>query len=302
MTRLALARTLVTGTVTLQGNAFTFTASGSGTATGDIVAEAKKLAVTAANTAAIAAARASIDQILLNNSAVLTDLEITSLISNNLSTTVLVYRPLALSKIATTTDGVNYIINKKTTIGKRQWLMVPNGKNLDIVAPFIIKGYFQIGEPIDATKSLKSIITTKAMAYYTVMNYGYVVMSDSAALEINDTWTNNSTGAIYGGILSYGIVDNYSTIFNQGEFTFVINEKGATLTNYGPSDTTTAAVINNAGFLSYLLNRCGGTINNNTGATIESNTTQDAYFLNNGDVISDPSGITGTYINQPCKL
>ena len=130
MTRLALAKTLVTGTVTLQGVSYSFTASGSGTATADRVPEAKKLAVAASNTAAILAARDAIDKILLDNSAVLSDLEITSLISNNLSTTVVAYKPIALASVATSTDGVNYTLKPNTTIGDDQWLTVPNGKTL----------------------------------------------------------------------------------------------------------------------------------------------------------------------------
>jgi hypothetical protein len=143
MARLALAKTLVAGTVTLQGNTFTFTGSGSGTATADRVPEAKKLAIATSNTAAITAARASIDKILAENSAVLTDLEITSLISNNLSTTVVVFKPIALSKIASSSDGVNYFLNENVTIGTDQTVTVPAGKTLIGQAgnPFTNNGY-----------------------------------------------------------------------------------------------------------------------------------------------------------------
>ena len=194
MTRIALAQTLVTGTVTLQGKSFTFSASGSAQATADKVNEAKKLAIMASNSAAIIAARASINKILTDNSAVLTDLEITSLISNNLSTTVLVYRPIALNEIASSTDGINYIINPNTTLGKGRLLTVPSGKTLLFNSPFKSYGYIQIGDgPTDSTRS--KALVTEAQATYAYnpipsINYGTLMVYNICNIEtqfINET-------------------------------------------------------------------------------------------------------------------
>ena len=266
MTRLALARTLVKGTVTLQGKSFTFSASGSGTGTADRVAEATKLAVTAANTAAIAAARASIDQILLNNSAVLSDLEITSLISNNLSTTVIVYRPLALSKIAKTTDGVNYTLIKDTVIGSRQWLTVPNGIRLTTGGNALDNnGFFQIG---DSSSSVSTTLkSTTAMDYPPpgpYNNAGTVQVSSGVTCTIgsNGSGVSFNNTAEDAGINNSGIVNNYGAIHNNEQESFVLNAWGGVFNNY--------ASIENSGPYAYVENSAGGTFNNTTGALVKS--------------------------------
>jgi hypothetical protein len=249
MTRLALAKTLVTGTVTLQGNTYTFTGSGSGTSTADRVPEAKKLAVATSNTAAISVARASINKILTENSAVLSDLEITSLISNNLSTTVVAFKPIALESIASSTDGVNYTLNEQVTIEEDQMLTIPAGKTLIGLAgnPFTNNSYIQIygnfycGAP--GSKALKTDITTDYInnGTYNINNGATLTIDvgitftneDEAAIENSGTLTNN--GAIYNsGTSSYlgnkNICYNYGTIYNSGDEAYVLNT--ATFYNY----------------------------------------------------------------------
>jgi hypothetical protein len=287
MTRLALARTLVSGTMTLQGNSFTFTASGSGTATGDIVPEAKKLAIVAANSAAVIAARASIDKILAENSAVLTDVEITSLISNNLSTTVIVYRPLALSKIATTTDGVNYVLIKDTIIGAGDWVTVHNGINLKTKYHLTNNGYFQVGDPPGSVSTtLKTNDTTAAQVrYYKDVSNNCVCQVNVGAKCIIDngvTFENyvDWTSALY----NYGTCDNSGNIVNTAAGTQILvytggifnnesvgtinnNGAGANINNYGGTFNN-AGIINNLGdptdkhLAAYVVNYYDGTFTN----------------------------------------
>ncbi len=117
MTRLALAKTLVQGTVTLQGISYSFSASASGTAVADKAFEAKKLAVVASNSAATVAARASIEKILSENSAVLSDLEITESISNNLTTTVELVEDIITLFISGYANFISkYILTKDRTL------------------------------------------------------------------------------------------------------------------------------------------------------------------------------------------
>ena len=243
--RLALAQTLVSGTVTLQGIPYSITASASGTAMGSNVSEAKKSATVASNSAAVTAARASIDKILADNSAILSDLEITSLISNNFTTTVRVFKPLGLEKIATTTDGINYFTNKETTIQSDQWLTVPNGKTLTFNAPGKNSGYLQIG---DGTTSGNATVNSNAP----YSNDTFVYVYPGALLNINFPFTNeiyaailsdgtvniNNGGYVYNGgtassVQSYDTlkIDSNSHIQNSGDSSYVIALNS--VTNYG---------------------------------------------------------------------
>jgi len=259
MTRLALAKTIVSGTVTLQGMGYSFTASSSGKATADKVPEAKKLAVAASNTAAISAARIAIDKILSDNSAVLSDLEITSLISNNLSTTVVVFKPIALSKIASSSNGVNYTLNQNVTIGSNQWLTVPSGKTLTSTAdnPLINNGYVQLGDGTQTSSgALKKSASCTNCTDIAIQNsetvefnkgtcctvYGhyntgtFIVHEGACCIFSKDyTFNNSSNFSNYGTTTNDGTFTNsgisYSNIYNgSGSFT---NSKGATIINSG---------------------------------------------------------------------
>jgi hypothetical protein len=316
MTRLALAKTIVQGTVTLQGNMYTFTGSGSGTATADMVPEAKKLAVAASNTAAIAAARASINKILADNSAVLTDLEITSLISNNLSTIVVAFKPIALATIATTADGVNYLLNENVTIEEDQICKVPAGKILTGAAgnPFTNNGYFQIygtfhaGSALSKSAALKGDIITNYInnSYYIVDIGGTLVIAEGitftnanrASITNNGTLFNNGTinnSGSYSYISNYGTLTNNGTINNSGSYSSIENfgtlTNNGTITNSGSyssienanyiQNTSTSTTINYAFFYN------NGSINNNGQSTSIENS---GKFYNNGPITN-----TGKY-------
>ena len=238
MNRLALAKTLVQGTVTLHGKSVTFSASGSGTGTADRVSDAKKLAITASNTAAIIAARASIDKILLNNSAILTDLEITSLISNNLSTTVVVFRPLALSKIATTTNGINYYLKPNVTIEKDQRVIVPTGHTLSNTAetPLTLMGYLELGDAPQTSVDSAIFKDTSADCSDLYMNSlvdGCTSSGSSNGIMIINSGcytTPSGYSYNYGNIYNHAIctVSSDSTLMNQCTDSGFTNYCGAT--------------------------------------------------------------------------
>jgi len=253
MNRLALAKTIVTGTVTLQGMGYSFAASGSGTAKADKVPEAKKLAVAASNTAAISAARASIDKILSDNSAVLSDLEITSLISNNFKTTVRVFKPISLESVATTTDGINYTLNKNVTIGTGQWLTVPNGKNLTSTGKVTNRGYFQLGE---GQSNFGNKLKTKITGDYTL---SYCFDNKQGEYHVTDTGnlTISSGGKLVNGSLANLQIDSGGIVTNGG---YITNNSGS------------AYVYNN------------GTINNNKVMT----NYVDACYISNYGILNNP--------------
>jgi hypothetical protein len=236
MTRLALAQTIVTGTVTLQGVSYSFTASGSGTATADRVSEAKKDATIASNTAAYIAARDAVYYILVANSAVLTDLEINSLISNNLSTTVVVFKPITLQSVASSTDGINYTLIKNTTLKSNKFLTVPNGITLTMGEyTFTNNGFFQVGYQTSSISSkLKAVTPTQAVAVYSAdfINMGTCVVNAGATCDINAgvTFRNVGNNSI---LINGGTCNNNGTITNRGTNSSVINKSDGTITNRG---------------------------------------------------------------------
>jgi hypothetical protein len=278
MTRLALAKTIVKGSITLQGITHTFSASASGTATADRVPEAKKLAVAASNSAATMAARASIYKILIDNSDVLSDLEITSLISNNLKTTVVVFKPIALASIATTTDGVNYILNPNVTIMEDQTCTIPVGKTLIGPAgnPFINNGYFQIDgtfnigvEQSSLSTALKGDLTTD---YINTSSY---LVKGLLTIYSRVTFTNIGKNSYIWNEYK-GFIMNNGTISNSGPNSYIYNE--------GEFINETAGIIINAGVDSQFLSDC------------------DAYFTNNGTISNrDPDSSSTIPTTQPTK-
>ena len=274
MTRLALAQTLVSGTVTLQGIPYSFTASASGTAMGSNVSESKKSATVASNSAAVTAARASIDKILADNSAILSDLEITSLISNNFTTTVRVFKPLGLEKIATTTDGINYTLKNKATIGSGQWLTVPSGKTLYGVPdnPLTNYGYLQLG---DGTQTSSDCISVSV----SITNNSEAMIPKGTCYELLSGY--EFINADYRSLKNNGTLNNYGKITNSGDNSYVANN--GTLNNYG------LASINNTGQNAHVLN--SGTFTNYANATINNSNAYAAItnkcgstFVNNGTI------------------
>ena len=287
MTRLALAKTLVSGTVTLQGIAYSFTASATGSATGSNVPVAQEAAIIASNTAATTAARASIDKILLNNSAVLSDLEITSLISNNFTTTVKVFIPIGLATIATTTDGINYYQSEPVTIEDDRSLTIPNGKNLISSGQFTNNGRVQIGEGQSSNSNSnktqnksKTSISGTASITSCHKNKGTYEITSTGILTIG---TANGAGVLQNDTGGYVVVDSGGSITidggqlnNRAQDTYVRNN--GTITMYG---TITDTGMTNYGKDTVIQNN--GTLTNN-GACIS----------NYGKNSSTSGTITGT--------
>ena len=143
-----LANTVVNGEIVIQGSSVTYSASASALDSSDTsFDDAAKVATINSNTAAIIAARKTIDDILVQYSYVLSDTSITSMINNSLNTNITRIFPRYLDRIANTVDGITYILKKNTTIAENQYLLIPNGKRFFIPEEFKFtnKGIFQIG-------------------------------------------------------------------------------------------------------------------------------------------------------------
>lgn len=212
----ALAKTLVKGSVTIQGVKNTFEASASGTKKGINEAAVKKGAIIASNIAARKAANIEINKLIAKNSAALADLKITSLISNNFTTTVNMLTPVEINTIASSADGVNYLLNKNVTIGSDQMFTVPVGITLTGAAGnhFTNNGFFQISGNFRIGVKTNRLSKTKISTNYT--NNAIYQIDSGATMTIDSgvTFTNNEYGST---VLNHGSIKNNGIINNSRE-------------------------------------------------------------------------------------
>ena len=164
------------------------------------------------------------------------------MISNNFTTTVVVYKPIGIETIATTTDGINYVISKETTIGSTQWLTVPNGINLIIDAPFTNKGYVQLGN-----KGSSATIT--CTSYQSVNNSGPWYNPEVVTYNLHGPWNNTSQGFISND--GTFVVRNENNSGGQG---YINNNGTGGVSNFGRFTIETNGSINNNTEASYIIN------------------------------------------------
>jgi hypothetical protein len=235
-----LAKTEVNGEIVIQKNSETYSASASALASGATFREAAQVATIDSNTAATIAARAAVDNILLDYSYVLSDANITSMINNSLKTTIAPIRRLMLRRIATTVDGKNYILNKDTTIAENEYLLIPNGNSLTVDAGKFIfnnSGIISVGERRDPqTKGCEGCPTTNkdtatacnitpccnATLCTASPNGGLILTTSTYGSAVYNSFTNYTGGELVVNAgncvqVSAGItVYNYASITNSG--------------------------------------------------------------------------------------
>ena len=264
-----LAKTAVNGEVVIQENSETYSASASALASGTTFKDAAKVATIDSNTAATIAARAAVDNILLDYSYVLSDANITSMINNSLKTTIAPIKRLMLKRIASTVDGLNYILNKDTTIAENEYLLIPNDHSLTIdVGKFIFNnsGIISVGERRDPlTKGCEGCPTTNKADSSTTCCVGTSVAASNLLITNTSSYgtptpTNTATGTItvsagccwqiQSGVKFY----NYGIINNSGCIWLAVTDTSyasATLINtyyegsgvYGAFNNTTGGYI-----------------------------------------------------------
>ena len=250
MPKYCLAKTAVNGEIVIQENSETYSASASALASGTTFRDAAKVATIDSNTAATIAARAVVDNILLDYSYVLSDENITSMINNSLKTTVQPIIPVALKAIASTVDGKNYILNKNTTIRENEYLLIRNGNSLTIdIGRFIFNNYglIAVGERQDPqTKGCAGCSTTnKAAASSSTTCCASATAASGAVSYTWDLTTAPNPPA------------NYGTITNT--LGCVTIGKGVKLVNYG-NITNSSCWVLSPGDSTY----AGGQIQNST--------------------------------------
>ena len=260
MPKYCLAETIVNGEVIIQGSSVTYSATASALASGSSFESAANVATIDSNTAAVIAARKTVNNILIEYSYVLSDTDITSMINNSLNTTVHPIIPIALKSIATTIDGKNYVLNKDTIIAKYEYLLIPKGKRLTVTGKFkfINYGIISVGEATSPTKTTgcvgcssvnKATSTTcptgsaNPCCINGVCSSGLTI--DSTA--VSSTPTNYGTFSISAGScleIDAGVTYfNYSTFTNEG----CIALMGGKFTNATSTDPVGTGQLNNTG-------------------------------------------------------
>jgi hypothetical protein len=243
-----LAKTIVNGEVIIQDNTVTYSASTSAFDSSNVsFKDAAAVATINSNAAAIIAARKLVDDILLQYAYVLSDESIMSMINNSLKTTIQPIIPIALASIASTVDGINYLLNKDTTIALDEYLLIPSGQNLTVdLTQYVFdnNGFIQVGDknpPLtdcvgcSAIKSTATASTSPCPNCYTQLSI----------VSAGKTYSTTNTGTY---VLSVGCcleVDsgayfvNYGPFTNQGGCITLLGGKFVNATQLDPPQTGT---------------------------------------------------------------
>jgi hypothetical protein len=158
-----LADTAVNGEIIIQGVSVTYSATATAfDSSNTSFKDAAKVATIHSNAAAIVATRKVIDNILIEYAYVLSDLAITSLINNSLKTNIHPIIPVALASIASSKDGINYILDASYELPVDHMLTIPNKKTLTVPGnlTFNSNGYLFIGDS-QTTESKPKATTTE---------------------------------------------------------------------------------------------------------------------------------------------
>ena len=201
-----LAKTVVNGEMILQGVSVTYSASSSALASASTsFADAAKVAVVDSNAAATVAARLTIEQIYVDFQEVLSDYDITSIITNNLQTTISPIIPLELAQIASSKDGKNYLLKASTIIESNQLLLIRNEQKLTVPDGMSLtnNGIFTIGERNIRDDSLKATTLcpcTNSVAFSNNSSFyndadGYTTITAGNCMTVaaNASASNNNT-------------------------------------------------------------------------------------------------------------
>ena len=312
-----LAETSVNGEIVIQGSSVTYSASASALdSSNKSFEDAAKVATINSNTAATLAARKIIDNILTQYAYVLSDETITSMINNSLKTTIHPIIPIALKNIASTVDGINYVLNKDTTINLYNMLSIPSDKTLNVPAGLSltndgiintvsnnVKSKSNMVSPVTSRRKNGDSLPCNCPSNQVSVSgtfYNTTTCSvDSYVINTGATGINNGTITVPAGacmINNYGYSVNNGTInssgcdinsgfaYNNGTF----NNLGSSY-NYGISSSSgilsneSGAVYNNYGTMSCYDNTVtnAGEWNNAGYLYMYSNFSNSGSFLNN---------------------
>jgi hypothetical protein len=229
-----LANTTVLGELLIQTNTVTYSATSSGFSSGSTFKDAEQAATIASNTAAIATTRALVNSILTKYSSVLADNVITSMINNSIKTDISPIIPIPLATIASTVDGINYILNKNVNVSQSEMVLVKDGQTLTIPAMYTLdgKGLLQVG---DSNPSAKLGAHVKKLLDVSVTSILSININYSSALDFDGT--EASAGVAF---------NNSGVITNSGVTTFrrtsCINTQTGQIYNTSTGSTLSVSV------------------------------------------------------------
>ena len=264
-----LAETVVNGEIIIQENSVTYSASASAFASANTSFEAAaKVATIDSNTAAIVAARNTVNAILIEYAYVLADVNITEMINNSLKTTVSPIIPIVLESIASTVDGRIYILNKDTIIKSNEYLLIPSGKKLIVdvgIYKFENFGLLALGEESTATNKCVGCKTSNKATATTCTLLSLnpccaIVGQCIGGLRIISTSTSGPSATNY----------NIQTV-SQGCCLEI--DKGVTLTNYNSFTNNGCVSLLGGTFKNSYSSAYGtvGSLNNGAGGLFFSN-------------------------------
>jgi hypothetical protein len=240
-----LAKTVVNGKIEIQGISVTYSATADAfDSSNQSFKDAATIATINSNAAAILAARKTIDLIVAQYLYVLSDENITSMINNSLKTSINRIFPRLLKRIATTDDGINYILKKNTTITPGQYLLIPNGIVFTVPGYliFINNGIIQIGDNTNDTFNTNTnrADTSKLSATPTVCIGATFNVPVSSSNFNNNKTVNVGTGQKYGCLNIYrdpnSSFDSFSSTDNPS-----YNNTG-TINNYAGGQISVSGV------------------------------------------------------------
>lgn len=327
---IALAESNVSGNITLDTYSGTYTGKSTGSGTGNTKSAAEAAALDVSNKVLFTQILAELGKLL--GKTTLSYTEIQNLIKNNVKANARVYKLLKLKAIASSADGVNYILNKGARIKKDEYVTIEKGQSLVGPAgiPFTnsgvlqIEGTFNIG--VSSTKALKEdpiVITTPYTnsSVYNIDSDGYMAIypgvqfensADSSCIKNSGVVVNDGTilnSGIGAGVYNYSGGEFYNNpdgvITSEGDNSFIYNQGGtfynsiaAVINNKAPDRLNASGLVNKSNGIFYNY----GSINNSGPASFALNYDGTSTFYNYGGIYNTSNyssvSVTGGTFNN----
>jgi len=166
---------------------------------------------------------------------------------------------ISLSTIATTTDHINWVLIKDTTILSCQTLLIPSGQTLTINSGVSLFNYGTITSygTITNNGTFRTEIDGKMNNYGSITNNGTFRTERSGNINNYGSIENNTTDfKVFGTFTNYGNFTNNNTgTFNNDTTTTgsIINESTGTITNSGTFYIKSGDTLDNYGTITNLL-------------------------------------------------
>lgn len=253
-----LAKTSVIGEMLIQGNSVTYSATASAFNSSNISFKyAAKVATINSNSAAIIAARNTVNDILKKYEYVLYEENITSMINNSLKTTIHPITPIGIDTIARKNNDQRYVLFKNTTIGPYDILIIKFNQSLQCPEGIVLTNNGIIQLSAKSTKNTQSIscacegigLSISGECY----NTGSIIVDSEHSYVVDSGGICKNNGIIEvksGGcctISSGGVCTNYATLTIDSGGCVTIEDDG--LCSNGDTTTCINAIVYNYGTL-----------------------------------------------------